>query len=398
MLTTESGPGYTAAMRGPRDYSAGTKAALAALSRGTCYYPGCPQPVIRFVEGEPYIDYQIAHIRDARSGNRFDPAMTDDERRAFSNLILLCKPHHDFVDKRHPDRFDTPTLREWKRKREAVAASNGALNDIDEDQLESALRTAAIEVVVHGDLHVGGMGGNALGAGGGGGGVIGLGRGGPGGDGSPLVLRDDQRLNLDGRGGAAPGAGGGGGGVVVPGSILRHAASGSHLGQGFSQGVDGGDGGDTTFGGMTARGGRGGLAGTGQRVVGGNITVSSLMLVNYVETREGLAFVAGGGWISCNVPNLPHAMPLALVIQFEAGDTDPGEYTVSVVIRDPFGLEKSRVSFPVTISGRGDLVRIMRPLAVQVCFDSFGAWTVLVEREGRTLASLPICIRRTGES
>ena len=59
-------------------YSAGTRAALALLSRGTCYYPGCQEQVIVFQEGEPYINYQIAHIRDANPGNRYDSAMDDD--------------------------------------------------------------------------------------------------------------------------------------------------------------------------------------------------------------------------------------------------------------------------------------------------------------------------------
>ena len=58
-----------------------------------------------FIDDEPYINYQIAHIRDAMPGNRYDPAMTNDERRAFQNLILLCKPHHELVDSRHPDRL-----------------------------------------------------------------------------------------------------------------------------------------------------------------------------------------------------------------------------------------------------------------------------------------------------
>jgi hypothetical protein len=74
-------------MTGPRSYSAGTRAALAQLSRGRCYNPRCPaqQSIIKFIDGEPFIDYQIAHIRDAEQGNRHDSTMTDDERRSFAN-------------------------------------------------------------------------------------------------------------------------------------------------------------------------------------------------------------------------------------------------------------------------------------------------------------------------
>lgn len=55
-------------MSGPRAYSAGTRAALAYLSRGACYNPDCGrrQPIIEWRGDDPYIDYQIAHIRDAK--------------------------------------------------------------------------------------------------------------------------------------------------------------------------------------------------------------------------------------------------------------------------------------------------------------------------------------------
>lgn len=47
-------------MPGPRDYSTATRAALAALSRRRCYFPACNVPIFKFIDGEPYIDYQIA--------------------------------------------------------------------------------------------------------------------------------------------------------------------------------------------------------------------------------------------------------------------------------------------------------------------------------------------------
>ena len=130
-------------MSGPRDYSAGTRAALAALSAGTCYYPSCAKSIIQFIDGEPYIDYQIAHIRDARPGNRYDPAMTDDERRSFANLVLLCKPHHTLVDKTHPDRFSSDDLQRWKdaREREGIAALAG-LQELTEERLEQLILDA----------------------------------------------------------------------------------------------------------------------------------------------------------------------------------------------------------------------------------------------------------------
>jgi hypothetical protein len=98
---------------GPRDYRVGTERALYAFARTTCYFPGCKSPVIVFVEGEPVSNAQIAHIRGANPGSpRYDPAMTDDGRRSYANLILPCEPHHEFVDRRHPDRYPPEMLAE----------------------------------------------------------------------------------------------------------------------------------------------------------------------------------------------------------------------------------------------------------------------------------------------
>lgn len=83
-------------MPGPRDYGTGTEKALFLLSQGTCYYLDCKEPAIKFVEGYPATNLQIAHIRGANPGSaRYDERMTDAERAHFSNLVLMCKPHHD---------------------------------------------------------------------------------------------------------------------------------------------------------------------------------------------------------------------------------------------------------------------------------------------------------------
>jgi len=138
---------------GPREYSAGTRAALPMLSAGRCYFPGCMVPILRFIDDpskgiapEPYIDYQIAHIRDAKPGNRYDPTMTDPQRAAFSNLILLCKPHHNLVDKTHPEEYSSADLESWKvareSKRQAALANLGV---VGEEELASLLRETARE-------------------------------------------------------------------------------------------------------------------------------------------------------------------------------------------------------------------------------------------------------------
>lgn len=136
-------------MPGPHDYTSGTRAALYAFSQRTCYFPDCDVPVIRFVGDEPVINVEIAHIRGAvLSAPRYDEAMTDDERRGFANLILLCIPHHKTVDRLHPDDYSVEELARWKREREspdAVSTLAGITEDRLEQLIEEAVRTAGIQ-------------------------------------------------------------------------------------------------------------------------------------------------------------------------------------------------------------------------------------------------------------
>lgn len=128
-------------MPGPRDYSAGTRAALQTLSRGTCYFPRCREPVLKTVEGEYSINYIVAHIYAAHAnGPRYDETMTDDDRRAFSNLLLLCRGHSDFVDRKHVDDYSPETLLSWKADREAAGQDALAgLTGLTEDGLREIL-------------------------------------------------------------------------------------------------------------------------------------------------------------------------------------------------------------------------------------------------------------------
>jgi hypothetical protein len=129
---------------GPRDYSVGTERALYLLSRGTCYYPDCAERVIRFVEGRPISNVQITHIRGALPNSaRYDPNMTDEERAAFTNLILTCKPHHDLIDRVEPEKYPTELLHDWKAEREdnGLAALSG-LSGLTDDRLAEMLESA----------------------------------------------------------------------------------------------------------------------------------------------------------------------------------------------------------------------------------------------------------------
>jgi hypothetical protein len=132
-------------MPGPRDYSSGTRAGLFALSRGTCYFPGCVEPAVKMLEGAPEIFVQIAHIRGAKPGSaRYDETMSDAERADFSNVILLCTGHHNIVDKRNPDDYPRELLEDWKQDHERGTVIGGA--PMTEDTLLSAMREIFVEM------------------------------------------------------------------------------------------------------------------------------------------------------------------------------------------------------------------------------------------------------------
>ena len=58
---------------------------------------------------------EVAHIRGERPGSaRYDPSMTDGERAAYENLILLCPNHHKLIDFLEPDTYTIELLEEMK--------------------------------------------------------------------------------------------------------------------------------------------------------------------------------------------------------------------------------------------------------------------------------------------
>ncbi|MFE5143924.1 hypothetical protein ACFRDV_40965 [Streptomyces fagopyri] len=69
---------------------------LFLLSGNVCAWPDCSEQLAPEVGG--YFG-QIAHIRAAEEGGpRFDKTMSNNGRRHFANLILLCTKHHRRID------------------------------------------------------------------------------------------------------------------------------------------------------------------------------------------------------------------------------------------------------------------------------------------------------------
>ena len=131
----------------PSYISKGVVAALAMVSGGTCYWPKPPRcivPVTVDVDGDMVLNVEIAHIRGALpNGPRYVEDMTDEQRRQFGNLLLLCPSHHRVIDVIRPDDYSIDELVEWKKHREA---GNYQILEripvIDEDRLQTVLTDA----------------------------------------------------------------------------------------------------------------------------------------------------------------------------------------------------------------------------------------------------------------
>jgi len=117
------------------------------MARGTCYFPGCETPTIVFVKpGQPSVNVHIAHIEGAEAGSaRYNEEMTNEERRSYSNLLLLCVPHHDLIDHKEPEQYSVELLRDWKASKETrvPADDDSELRSITEESLAAAIEAAA---------------------------------------------------------------------------------------------------------------------------------------------------------------------------------------------------------------------------------------------------------------
>ncbi|MPY12314.1 hypothetical protein [Arthrobacter bussei] len=66
--------------------------------------------------------------------------MTDGNRAAFSNLMLLCTTHHKLIDGPHRDRYPIELLHQWKTERESDPGALSATN-LTDDTLEEVLES-----------------------------------------------------------------------------------------------------------------------------------------------------------------------------------------------------------------------------------------------------------------
>lgn len=274
----------------------------------TCAYPSCDEPLLRWLDDvdTPVLNSRIAHICAASVlGPRYDPAMTDEDRRAFDNLVLLCLPHAEEVDlKALAGRYPVKILRQWKSVQLQTAPPK-PLN-LPEGLLERATVLSMGDVLMDfrgATIDLGGKAATTPGSGGPGGGAIGPGaRGGRGGDGG-----DHSEFTVTG--------------AEVLGEIPIEVG---HAGRAGVDGLPGEAGGHSRFGSIiTPGGGRkkhspfpAGLA----EIV--TTSVSSAVFANHVEINNGLSYLSGAGWAWYNVAELPGPFRGALCVWIDVSWTD----------------------------------------------------------------------------
>jgi hypothetical protein len=126
--------------KGP-DFSTTTAKTLAKRAAESCSNPDCPN-----ITSGPHSEEvkainlgEAAHIKGARPGSkRYDPSMTDEQRRHISNGIWLCRSCARKIDTDEA-RFPVELLHGWKREHERA---------IREGRLYSQTVTAMSQVTI----------------------------------------------------------------------------------------------------------------------------------------------------------------------------------------------------------------------------------------------------------
>lgn len=108
---------------------------LFALSGNECAFPGCNHVLVN--RDGVYVA-QLCHIEAAEvGGQRYNDKQTNDDRRAFENLLLMCYEHHKITD--DIDVYTVEKLKEIKSSHEQRFAGNPYC--ISDDSLDQVLES-----------------------------------------------------------------------------------------------------------------------------------------------------------------------------------------------------------------------------------------------------------------
>jgi hypothetical protein len=90
---------------------------LFAYSGNQCAMPNCTE---QLVDVSGTMLGKIAHICAAEKGGaRYDPEMTEEQRRDISNLFIVCGKHHDIIDDKNNEKmYPADLLRRYKTTHE----------------------------------------------------------------------------------------------------------------------------------------------------------------------------------------------------------------------------------------------------------------------------------------
>jgi len=326
--------------------------------------------------------------------------MSPTENRSVSNLILTCIDHsYEVDDSQRVHLYPKELLRTWKEQQLAEYDKTHRGWVLTDAEVSEVIRETYItEVLIQGEtINLGGQGGQAPSAGGSGGSAIGRGAiGGRGGPGGPI------NINLGGLPGAAPGAGGGAAGHVDPESPLFWRGPGRTptLGKWEFLGADAPDGGDTTFGPddngrvFRASGGPGGKAGSGNRSRSDRLSVSTLLLANYIELQGAYFSLLTGGFAHYNAVNLGDQITFGGLVIIEGGEVPEGEYALTVQVLDPEENVENSMTLVFKISSPGDILRMFSPFFMPTAIRKFGMWAIAARHEDRELTRLLVAVQQ----
>lgn len=136
--------------RGKASPDTNTQRRLFAASGGYCQNPSCNRELFVDADETNVSVAEMAHIFAAQDdGPRANTELTDEERGAFNNLILLCANCHTLIDKA-PEAFPDSVIFKWKSDHEGrIAAVFGAVSyntraDARKALLALTARTGAI--------------------------------------------------------------------------------------------------------------------------------------------------------------------------------------------------------------------------------------------------------------
>lgn len=419
-----------------------------------CAFEGCRRPLYR-VDDETGVrtpNSRVCHINARREGGpRWDPHQTAEDNRSEDNLVLMCVEHAALIDEPQTlTRYPAELLHQWKQNQleQYDRIQQGWVLDTDmAKQVIEASQSHSDIAIENSTVSLGGEGGKAPGAGGGGGGAIGQGaRGGRGGKGGghriddgdytlPWTKNHPTHLDMEKLANSGvdyvPGAGGGGADAIGDGAIGGDGGAGGEcvsaridiaklrkagfhhieciVGKGGNAGSDGED---TVLNFVTedgrilktirASGGKGDASTLPEGVVEitpedvhNNFRITTLLVANAVEIRDGLFFLLGGDWDKFRVPRMPFdaAWPVICTARWQPREWQAPRGIFLSLYR-PDGDERFRQALviPSAASIEGACRWVYQ---VHAKLDVEGVWTLRLHSAQFLLAHLDIKVELT---